>query len=127
MRPPWDTSPDRPRFWRPQASILEPPGLDFGASSLDFEASRLDCGASKPPAFLWLCFPHSATQLDKCGTDLLPGVPSFSALAFLKGLAKVWEAAVSPLGGLQWNRNCHIRKQLCRYQTIFLSRNSFYE
>ena len=35
--------------------------------------------------------------------SLLPGVPSFSALAFLKGLAKVWEAAVSPLGGLQWN------------------------
>ena len=70
---------------------------------LDFKASRLDCGASRPPAFLWLSFPHSATQLDKCGTDLLPGVPSFSARAFLKGLAKVWEAAVSPLGGLQWN------------------------
>ncbi len=27
------------RFWRPQGSILEPPGLDFGAS-------RLDCGAA---------------------------------------------------------------------------------
>ena len=65
------------------------------------EGSRLDCGASRPPALLWLSLPHSATQLDKCGTDLLPGVPSFSALAFLKSLAKVWEAAVSPLGGLQ--------------------------
>ena len=54
-----------------------------------------------PPAFLWLSFPHSTTQLDQCGTDLLPGVPSFSARAFLKGLANVWEAAVSPLGGLQ--------------------------
>ena len=86
------------RFWTPQASILVPPSLDFGVSSLDFEASRLDCGASKPPAFLWLCFPHSATQLDKCGTDLLPGVPPFSTLAFLKGLAKVWEAAVPPPG-----------------------------
>ena len=98
------------KSWRPPDSILEPPGLDFGASrldfgasSLDFEASRLDCGAYRPPAFLWLSFPHSATQLDQCGTDLLPGVPSFSARAFLKGLANVWEAAVSPLGGLQWN------------------------
>ena len=70
-------------------------------SDLDFEASRLDCGASRPPAFLWLSFPRSATQLDKCGTGLLPGVPSFSALAFVKGLANVWEAAVSPFGGLQ--------------------------
>ena len=81
-------------FWKVSGSSLEAPDLDF-------EPSRLDCGASRPAAFLWLCFPHSATQLDKCGTDLLPGVPSFSALAFLKGLAKKWEAAVSPLGGLQ--------------------------
>ena len=74
------------RFWRPQTSSLKPPGSIVG-----------------PPAFLWLSFPHSTTQLDQCGTDLLPGVPSFSARAFLKGLADVWEAAVSPLGGLQWN------------------------
>ena len=74
------------RFWRPQTSSLKPPGSIVG-----------------PPAFLWLSFPHSTTQLDQCGTDLLPGVPSFSARAFLKGLANVWEAAVSPLGGLQWN------------------------
>ena len=72
------------RFWRPQTSSLKPPGSIVG-----------------PPAFLWLSFPHSTTQLDQCGTDLLPGVPSFSARAFLKGLANVWEAAVSPLGGLQ--------------------------
>ena len=73
------------------------------APDLDFEASRLDCGASRPPAFLWFSVPHSATQLNECGTNLLPGVPSFSALAFLKSLAAlpVWEAAVSPLGGLQ--------------------------
>ena len=50
---------------------------------------------------LLICFPHSATPVDKCGTHLLPWVPSSSALAFLKSLAKVWEAAVSPLGGLQ--------------------------
>ena len=87
------------RFWRPQGSILEPPGLDFGASSLDFEASRLDCGASRPPAFLWLRFPHSATQFDKCGTELLPwGSFLFCSCLSSKGLAKVWEAAVSPLG-----------------------------
>ena len=33
--------------------------------------------------------------------SLLPGVHSFCVFAFLKSLAKVWEAAVSPLGGLQ--------------------------
>ena len=90
----FDFGGPRARFWSLQASILELPGVEF-------ETSRLDCGPSRPPAFLWLSFPLSATQLDKCGTDFLPGVPSFSAFAFLKGLATVWEAAVSPLGGLQ--------------------------
>ena len=65
-----------------------------------------------------LSFPYSATQLHKCGTDLLPGVPSFFVLAFLKGLANVWEAAVSPFGGLQstahlwWCTACWIENQL---------------
>ena len=62
-------------FWKPQNSILEPPGLDFGASNLDFEASRLDCGASRPPTFLCVCFPHSATPLGKRGTIFVPMEP----------------------------------------------------
>ena len=33
--------------------------------------------------------------------NLLPGVHSFCVFAFLNSLAKVWKAAVSPLGGLQ--------------------------
>ena len=64
---------------------MELPGFEL-------ETSRLDCGASRLPAFLWLRFPHSATQLDKCGIDLLPEGPSFSVLAFLKSLAKLSKA-----------------------------------
>ena len=104
----------RARFWRPQTSSLKPPGSIVG-----------------PPAFLWLSFPHSTTQLDQCGTDLLPGVPSFSARAFLKGLANVWEAAVSPLGGLQSaaHRRCAKRARspapsLSRYARPITARES---
>ena len=61
----FDFGGPRARFWSLRAWILELPDLEF-------ETSRLDCGPSRPPAFLWLGFPHSATQLDKCGTDLLP-------------------------------------------------------
>ena len=106
------------RFWRPQTSSLKPPGSIVG-----------------PPAFLWLSFPHSATQLDKCGTDRLPGAPSFSARTFLKGLANVWEAAVSPLGGLQSaaHRRCgngvldhssSSRKAFCKLISNISSENS---
>ena len=87
------------RFGRLRASILEAPGLDFGASSLDFEASRLDCGASRPPTFLCLCFPHSATPLGKRGTvsclGFIPFVfwPSSTALPSFRSL---WTSYLEP-------------------------------
>ena len=77
---------------------MKPPGLDFGASSLDFEASRLDCGASRPPAFLWLGFPHSATQLDKCGTVSCLGFIPFVLLPSSKALPKCGRRRCPPLG-----------------------------
>ena len=105
-----DLGGPRSRFWRLRALILKPSSLDFEASSLDFEASRLDCGSSRPPAFFWLCFPHSATQLDKCGAVSCLGFLPFLLLPFFKDLAKVWEAAASPLGGLQWNLECKFNR-----------------
>ena len=85
-------------FWKPQNSILEPPGLDFGASSLDFEASRLDCGASKPPTFLCLCFPHSATPLGKRGTISCLGFIPFVFLPSSTALPKFGRRRCPPLG-----------------------------
>ena len=81
-----------------RASILEPPGLDFGASSLDFEASRLDCGASRPPTFLCLCFPHSATPLGKRGTVSCLGFIPFVFLPSSTALPKCGRRRCPPLG-----------------------------
>ena len=77
---------------------MEPPGLDFGVSSLDFEASRLDCGASRPPAFLWSCFPHSATRLDKCGTVSCLGFLPFLLLPSQQPCQSVGGGGVPPWG-----------------------------
>ena len=85
-------------FWRPQSSILEPPGFDFGASSLDFEASKLDCGASRPPTFLCLCFPHSATPLGKRGTVSCLGFIPFVFLPSSTALPKCGRRRCPPLG-----------------------------
>ena len=85
-------------FWKPQNSILEPPGLDFGASSLDFEASNLDCGASRPPTFLCLCFPHSATPLGKRGTVSCLGFIPFVFLPSSTALPKCGRRRCPPLG-----------------------------
>ena len=85
-------------FWRPQNSILEPPGLDFGASSLNFEASRLDCGASRPPTFLCVCFPHSATPLGKRGTVSCLGFIPFVFLPSSTALPKCGRRRCPPLG-----------------------------
>ena len=93
-----DFGASRPRFWSLQASILEPPGLDFGASSLDFEASRLDCGASRPPTFLCLCFPHSATPLGKRGTVSCLGFIPFVFLPSSTALPKCGRRRCPPLG-----------------------------
>ena len=97
--------------------VLEGSGLDFGGPR---RHTRRDFG--EPGSHFWLLFLKTCGP-PLCGNALLPssarpptfsnttwqmwdsvlvlGFLLFDPLPFLKGLANVWEAAVSPLGGLQ--------------------------
>ena len=88
-----DLEASRPRFWSLQASILEPPASILKPPGLIVE----------PPGLL-PSFGHASHiqqhHLTNVGQSLAWGSFLF-CFCLLNSLAKVWEAAVSPLGGLQ--------------------------
>ena len=94
--------------WKALGWILEAPELDFRASKPQFwslqprfwslQARLWSLQASNLPLLMLPTFSNTTWQM---WDSLLPGVHSFCVFAFLNSLAKVWEAAVSPLGGLQ--------------------------
>ena len=94
--------------WKALGWILEAPELDFRASRPRFwslqprfwslQARLWSLQASNLPLLMLPTFSNTTWQT---WDSLLPGVHSFCVFAFLNSLAKVWEAAVSPLGGLQ--------------------------